>query len=170
MSNDSISTAIYCFLGALAIAIAAQITIPLPYIPITGQSLAVLLVGHFLKSKWAVVAVLLYLLLGIVGIPVFADASAGFDKLLGNSGGFLYGFLAGSYAVGKLSEQAWGKSFPLSLAAMGIGTVIILSIGVAHLSYHIGFGQAIEYGLKPFLAGAFVKIVIGAVIMYWSDK
>ncbi len=170
MHEKFIPSFIYCLLGAIAISIAAQITIPLPQIPITGQSLAVLLVGCFLKSRLAVISVLLYLLLGILGIPVFADATAGFSTLQGNSGGFLYGFIAGAFAVGKFAEVGWGKSFPLSLLAMTIGTAIILSIGVAHLSYHIGFDKAIEYGLKPFIAGAIVKVVLGAVIMYWFSR
>lgn len=165
--HEFIPSFIYVTLGALAIAIAAQITIPLPYIPITGQSLAVLLVACFLKSRLAVFSILLYLLLGILGIPVFAEASSGFSSLQGNSGGFLYGFVAGAFVVGKLSEQDWEKTLPLSIAAMGIGTAIILAIGVAHLSYHIGLENAITYGFLPFIAGALVKIVLGGIVMHY---
>lgn len=169
-SSDLIKSGIYCFLGAVAIGVAAQITIPLPLIPITAQSLVVLLVGYGLKSRLAVIAIVLYLLLGIVGIPVFADASAGWEKIAGNSGGFLYGFIIGAYAVGKLSEQGWAKKIPKSLAAMSIGTAIILLTGVTHLSYYIGWSKAIEYGLQPFIAGAIVKIALGALIMWQAER
>lgn len=143
----------------------AQLTIPLPKIPITGQSLAVLLVGYSLRSQLGLLAVLLYLLMGAIGLPVFADGEAGIAKLWGASGGFLYGFAIAAYVIGLLAERNWDKSFPKSIAAMSIGTALILLFGVLHLSGHIGLEQALQYGFYPFIAGAIVKILIGAAIM-----
>lgn len=169
LNEKFIRSFIYCIIAVITLAIASQITIPLPQIPITAQSLVVLLIGYALKSRLAAIAIVLYLLVGIIGIPVFADATFGLEKLLGNSGGFLYGFVFGAYVVGRLTELGWAETFPKSLIATTIGTAIILSIGVTHLSYHIGFEKAVQYGLRPFIAGAIVKIILGAFIMWMLE-
>ncbi|MEM9990365.1 MAG: biotin transporter BioY [Bacteroidota bacterium] len=157
-------------LAIAAIALSAQLTIPLPLVPITAQSLVVLLVGYVLKSRLAAVAVVGYLLAGSLGLPVFAEATAGVDQLRGNSGGFLYGFIFGAFVVGQCAERAWGHSFFKSFLAMLFGTAIILTFGLVHLSYHIGLEKAIQYGLLPFLIGAFIKIVLGAVLMWQIER
>ncbi|MEZ4887570.1 MAG: biotin transporter BioY [Chitinophagales bacterium] len=152
------------FLAAIFIAIFAQITIPLPYIPITGQSFAVLLVAYLLGWNWGMIAVLLYLFTGAVGFPVFAESASGIAKLKGNSGGFLYGFVFAAFLVGFLAENTIPSSFKKALGIMTLGTAVILFFGVMHLAYHIGFHKALEYGLYPFIGGAVVKIVLGAAI------
>ncbi len=149
-------------LAAIFIAIFAQITIPLPYIPITGQSFAVLLVAYFLGWNRGTIAVLLYLFAGVLGLPVFAEGASGLAKLKGNSGGFLYGFVIAAFVVGYLSEKIEFSTFKKALGIMTLGTAIILFFGVMHLSIHIGFQKALQYGLYPFIAGAVVKIILGA--------
>lgn len=151
-------------IATIFIAIFAQITIPLPYIPITGQSFAVLLVAYILGWKRGTIAVLLYLLAGAMGLPVFAEGSSGIEKLTGKSGGFLYGFVVAAFLVGFLAENTGFSSFKKALGIMAIGTAVILFFGVMHLSMHIGFQKALQDGLYPFIAGAVVKIVFGAVV------
>jgi len=152
------------FLATVFIAVFAQITIPLPYIPITGQSFAVLLVAYLLGWNRGMIAVLLYLFVGAIGLPVFAEGASGIAKLKGNSGGFLYGFVVAAFAVGYLAEKIEVSTFKKALGIMALGTGIILFFGVMHLSIHIGFQKALQYGLYPFIAGAVVKIVLGAGI------
>ncbi|MGB0930380.1 MAG: biotin transporter BioY [Chitinophagales bacterium] len=152
------------FLAAIFIAIFAQITILLPYIPITGQSFAVLLVAYLLGWNRGMIAVLLYLFVGAIGLPVFADGASGIAKLKGNSGGFLYGFVVAAFVVGSLAENTVPSTFKKALGIMALGTAVILFFGVMHLSIHIGFQKALQYGLYPFIAGAVVKIVLGAAI------
>lgn len=148
----------------------AQVTITIPLsesgIPITGQSLAILTTASILKPKNAALVILSYLVLGFSGLPVFADGSSGIEKLWGNSGGFLYGFLiAGtllSYAIRAFSDNKFYRILIFTLLA----TAILLAIGVLHLSVHIGFQKAITYGFLPFWKGGIIKSLLGAMISY----
>jgi biotin transport system substrate-specific component len=161
-------------LGLLLICLGAMVSIDLPWkgggIPITGQSLAVLVVGFVLGRKRALFAIALYLILGVMGFPVFAKGASGIDTLMGGSGGFLYGFLIGGYVCGALQENGFGASFAESLIAMTIGTALILTCGIAQLTYLYGFEKALDYGLIPFWPGAIVKIILGALIIYTIQK
>jgi biotin transport system substrate-specific component len=89
---------------------------------------------------------------------------------MGGSGGFLYGFLVGGYVCGALQENGFRDSFAESLAAMAIGTTLILICGIAQLTYLYGFEKALDYGLIPFWPGAIVKIILGGVIVYYIPK
>ena len=161
-------------LGLLLVCLGAMVSIDLPWkgggIPITGQSLAVLVVGFVLGRKRALFAIPLYLILGVMGFPVFAKGASGIDTLMGGSGGFLYGFLIGGYVCGALQENGFGASFAESLIAMTIGTALILTCGIAQLTYLYGFEKALDYGLIPFWPGAIVKIILGALIIYTIQK
>ena len=161
-------------LGVLVICLGAMIAFNLPLngsdIPITGQSLAVLVIGFVLGRKRALFAIALYLILGVMGFPVFAKGASGIDTLIGGSGGFLYGFLVGGYVCGALQENGFGDSFAECLTAMTIGTVLILVCGIAQLTYLYGLDKALEYGFWPFWPGAIMKIILGAVIVYYMPK
>lgn len=151
------------------IAIFAQITINLPSqtgdIPITGQTFAVLLVGYFLGRKWGTLSVLIYAILGTVGLPIFADGEAGLDVIMGGSGGFIFGFIVGAFLVGWLGELGWKTSFPKSLVAMTLGTFVIICFGVARLTYLYNFENALEWGFYPFIIGGIIKIILGAAVL-----
>tara|TARA_B110000263_G_scaffold8303_1_gene7149 strand:+ start:1393 stop:1935 length:543 start_codon:yes stop_codon:yes gene_type:complete len=161
-------------LGLLLICLGAMVSIDLPWkgggIPITGQSLAVLVVGFVLGRKRGLLVIAIYLIAGLAGLPVFAKGASGIDTLMGGSGGFLYGFLVGGYVCGALQENGFGNSFEESLMAMTIGTALILTSGIAQLTYLYGFEKALDYGLIPFWPGAIVKIILGAVIIYYIPK
>ena len=161
-------------LGVLVICLGAMIAFNLPLngsdIPITGQSLAVLVIGFVLGRKRALFAIALYLILGVMGFPVFAKGASGIDTLIGGSGGFLYGFLVGGYVCGALQENGFGDSFAECLTAMTIGTGLILVCGIAQLTYLYGLDKALEYGFWPFWPGAIMKIILGAVIVYYMPK
>ena len=161
-------------LGVLVICLGAMIAFNLPLsgsdIPITGQSLAVLVIGFVLGRKRALFAIALYLILGVMGFPIFAKGASGIDTLMGGSGGFLYGFLVGGYVCGALQENGFRDSFAESLAAMAIGTTLILICGIAQLTYLYGFEKALDFGLIPFWPGAIVKIILGALIIYTIPK
>ncbi len=139
-------------------------------IPITGQSLAVLVVGFVLGRKRGLLAIAIYLILGLIGLPVFAKGASGIETFMGGSGGFLYGFLVGGYVCGVLQEEGYGRRFLHCLTAMTIGTVIILVFGIAQLTFLYGFEKALQYGFFPFLPGAIVKIILGAAIIYYIPK
>lgn len=157
----------------IAISIAAQITIEVPInngaIPITGQTLAVLLVGYFLGKVWGTIAVLSYVILGALGLPIFADGKAGWAVLTGGSGGYLIGFVVAAYVVGWWKEWARKRNFFSALLNQSIGTIVILVFGVGWLAYLYGMEKGLEYGFYPFWQGAVIKILLGAGVI-WASK
>ncbi len=163
---SSIIRILICIIGVV---IAARITIELPVstttIPISGQSLAVLLACMFLKPWEAFVAMSSYLLLGIMGLPVFADGASGIEKLQGGSGGFLYGFIIVGVFVSILGQKGWRTSFIKAFLAMFLGTALLLFIGNAHLANKYGWAQALEYGFFPFWKGGLIKVLLGASLV-----
>lgn len=156
-------------LSIIFIALFAQITIPVSIsesnIPISGQTFAVLLVAYILHQKHGTIAVGSYVLLGLLGLPIFADGKAGWNVLMGGSGGFLIGFIVAAYVVGLLGKKGWGINFPKSIIAMTIGTAIILFFGVGRLSQLYGWEKGVAYGFYPFWQGAIIKIILGAAIL-----
>ena len=151
--------------GSLIIALSAKIVIPLPFspVPVTGQTLAVLLVGALYGSKRGSLAVLAYLAEGIAGLPVFA-MGGGILYLAGPTGGYLSGFVLGAYITGFLSERGWDRSVPFTLCAMLIGNIAIFFCGVFWLFQFIG-SKALVVGIIPFIPGGIVKTVIAAAIL-----
>lgn len=161
-------------LTVLYVALLAQITVSLPInnyeIPISGQTFAVLTAAFFLSRPLAVISMLLYLGLGILGLPVFAEASSGWSVITGGSGGFLIGFVAAAYFAAFAAEKGWGASIGKALSAMTIGTLIIMLFGIAQLSYQFDFPKALEWGFYPFIPGAIVKIILGALLVYYIGQ
>ena len=155
--------------GSAFVAVSAQISIPLPFtpVPITGQTLAVLLVGAVLGSKRGAIALMAYLIEGIIGIPVFAGGTGGIGKLLGPTGGYLIGFIASSYLVGLLSEKGWDKSYRGSILAMGVGNAAIYLFGIPWLMVVTGVSLkgALFMGFLPFVPGDAVKLLIASIAM-----
>ena len=153
----------------LFIALFAQLSIAVPIgesdIPITGQTFAVLLSAYWLKQKWGTIAVSVYVLLGALGLPIFADAKAGLDVLTGGSGGFLIGFIVAAYVMGYLGKKDWQASLTKSIVAMTVGTIIILLFGVGRLTMLYDIDRGLAYGFYPFWKGAIIKVLLGAVVL-----
>ncbi|MEP6639225.1 MAG: biotin transporter BioY [Chloroflexota bacterium] len=154
--------------GALLIYLTARIAIPVPGspIPITGQTFGVLLVGGALGFRRGLIAVALYVLLGIVGLPFFAEGKGGLAIIWGASGGYLVGFVVAGAVVGRLAELGWDRKLGGALGAMIVGSVIIYAIGLPWLKTVEGLtiGQTIEQGLTPYLLGDTLKLILAAVL------
>ncbi|WP_159038583.1 biotin transporter BioY [Brumimicrobium mesophilum] len=138
-------------------------------IPVTGQTLAVLLVAYVLGLKEGTITILLYLIIGLVGLPVFADGGNGISAFTGNSGGYLIGFLFGGILTGFLSER-FRNTFVNSLLAAFSGTCVILLFGVTRLAFNLGISDAVTYGFNPFVLGGIVKILIGGLLGWLIKK
>ena len=149
---------------SLILILSAKIKVDLYPVPMTLQPLAVLMIAMLCGRYIAVSAVSLYLLQGMVGIPVFAYGG-GLPYLLGPTGGFLFGFLFASILIGDLADRGWGKSVFKSVSAMFIGLLIIYICGVFQLSILKGFDFAIINGLKPFIIGDLYKLVLAALLL-----
>ncbi|WP_371195318.1 biotin transporter BioY [Glaciecola sp. SC05] len=162
--------------GAAVIALSAQLPLQVPLldtdIPGTWQTFAVLVFAYANRPVVAILAVVLYLLLGILGLPVFAEGSSGFSVLIGNTGGYLYGFVIGAGLISYIGRQYPQRGIFNAIIAMTVGTITILLFGVVHLSVSIGINQALTYGLYPFVLGALIKIVLGAAVfpVFYSIK
>src|SRR3990170_4107237 len=113
--------------ASLFVAAAAQISVPLWFtpVPITGQTLGVLLTGAALGSRRGALALLLYLIEGAIGLPVFAGGAAGFARILGPTGGYLLALPLAAGIVGSLAERGWDRRLPLAALAMIIGNLVI---------------------------------------------
>lgn len=153
--------------GSLVVGLSAQIALPLAFspVPITGQTLAVLLVGALMGRVRGGVVMLLYLAEGVAGLPVFAGGGAGAAHLLGPTGGYLVGFVAAATVTGYLAERGWDRRFGTTLAAMLLGTVAIYAVGLTWLGLFTGTENLLAMGLYPFVPGAIVKIIVAAALV-----
>lgn len=171
--TQSLATSfVIAIVGSVLLALLARLSIPVPFspVPITGQTLGVLLLSGMLGSRLATMTVLIYLFEGAIGIPVFAGGALGLLYLLGPTGGYLLGFVIAAYLVGFLTEKGWNNKFSTTILSMTLGTAIILAFGVSWLSITAGLLNAINIGLIPYLPGAAIKISIAATIIYSSSK
>ncbi len=153
--------------GSAFVALAARIAIPLPFtpVPITGQTLAVLMVGALLGSKRGALSLLLYLLEGAAGLPVFAGGTSNLYRLFGPTGGYLFGFVAAAFVTGWLAERHWDRKFWSNFLAMLIGNIIIYVFGLPWLARFIGMERVLVAGLYPFIPGDLVKLVIATLAL-----
>ena len=150
--------------GVLFLAAMAQIAIPVPGspVPVTGQTLGVLLIGTTYGSGLGVATFVMYLLAGIAGAPVFAGASFGFEKITGATGGYLIGMMVATYLLGLLAKRRLDQRFLTSLPSMLFSTLIIFSFGLLWLHHFTGkdWAWTIAAGLTPFIVGEAIKIAI----------
>lgn len=169
-ANQTTAFWLKTLIGANLIALFAQISIPLPYVPITGQTLALTVIGFALGRKAATAAVLCYLAEGIVGLPVFANGAAGLGVLLGPSGGYLLGFIPTAYVLGYFSDKGVLHSVPKSLIVALSATLITFVFGLAQLSFFVPADKLLEFGLYPFIAGGVVKAVLASALVIPSYR
>lgn len=157
--------------GSVLLAAAAQIAIRLPGnpVPVTGQTLGVLLVGACLGARRGTAAVLLYLAYGAAGLPVFAGASGGLALLSTSAatGGYLVGFVPAAFVVGALAERKWDRRPLTALPAMVLGEVVIFAVGVTWLAgaLNVSVGAAVGLGLTPFLLGEGLKLAVATGLL-----
>ena len=152
--------AILAVLGSLAVAAAAQVNVPMIPVPMTLQSLAVLVIGAAYGSRLGAATLALYALEGAIGLPVFAEFKSG---VMLASFGYVLGFIAAAYVVGYLAERGWDRSPLKMFAAMMLGAAVIYVPGLIWLSAWIGAAKAVEFGLLPFIAGDVVKAAVAAL-------
>lgn len=152
-------------LFAAIIGVMAQITIPLPLVPITGQTLAIGLAATILGSRYGTISVILYLIIGSTGVPIFAEFSGGISKLIGPTGGFLVGFIPATFVIGYYVEK-FGFTYRNAIIANIIGMLITLAFGTAWLkiSAQLSWTAALASGFTPFLIVGILKAVLASWI------
>jgi biotin transport system substrate-specific component len=153
--------------GTLFIAALAQIAIPVPGspVPVTGQTLAVYLIGTTYGARLGFATFATYLVAGIAGAPVFAPAATqGLARLTGATGGYLIGMLIAVLILGALADRKADQKFKTSFPALIFGSVIVFAFGLIWLnvSLNLTWSQTISAGLTPFIFGEVIKIAITA--------
>jgi biotin transport system substrate-specific component len=162
--------------GAAFVAVLAQVAVPLPFtpVPITGQTLGVLLVGAAYGPTMGAATLGLYLLWGAAGLPVFApnpDGSheTGFAVLsfAGATGGYLWGFVVSAGVVGWLATHGWDRSVRSAIGAMFLGEVVLYLVAIPWLmlAIDVPLGRALELGLAPFVVGDTLKLLLAARLL-----
>ena len=152
---------------SLLTALCARVVIPLPFtpVPITAQTFAVLLTGAALGAQRGAAAIGLYVLEGLLGLPVFAGGATGLSRLLGPTGGYLLGFIAAAYLTGTLAERGWDRTVRFAAAAMAAGNLVVYLFGVPWLALFLGWPKAVTGGFLPFIPGDLVKLAAAAVVL-----
>ncbi|MCD4810543.1 MAG: biotin transporter BioY [Methanosarcinales archaeon] len=158
---------VYASLFAALTAVGAFIKIPIPIspVPITLQVFFVLLAGLVLGSRWGGTSMVVYVMLGIIGLPVFSGGSSGLGILLGPTGGYIIGFVAGAFVTGLIYNKA-NDSKTATIGAMIGGLAMIYLLGVMQLSFvaNMTLQQAVAVGMLPFLIGDAIKIVAALIV------
>lgn len=150
-------------IGAAIIAILAQVTIPLPLVPITGQTLAIGLVVTILGMRTGVLSVIIYILIGAVGMPVFSGMSGGLGIVVGPTGGYIVGFLPSAIIMG-LYMRKFGVTISQAIVANLIGMVVTLVFGTIWLKIvaDLTWTAAFMGGVAPFIIVGVIKAVLAA--------
>jgi biotin transport system substrate-specific component len=153
--------------------VAAQVSVPLPFtpVPFTLQPMVVLLGGAALGSRLGMSSQILYLAIGLAGLPVFAASPVlpqGFGRLLGPTGGYLMSYPIAAFVAGSLAERGFDRRYLTSVVAMAAGLAIIFTCGVAWMAFgtpNLGLSTAVRTGLIPFIPADIIKICLAATVL-----
>ena len=153
------------FAGTIALTLAAKTKFPFYPVPMTLQSMVVLMIGAAYGLRLGAATLMLYIGEGLAGLPVFAGVGAGPAYMAGVTGGYLAGFLAAATIIGFLVERGWARSWPSLLGAMLFGQAAIYALGLSWFAALLGWEKAIAGGLAPFyLADSFKTLLACALV------
>tara|TARA_Y100000590_G_C15316712_1_gene862321 strand:- start:27 stop:608 length:582 start_codon:yes stop_codon:yes gene_type:complete len=158
-SNVILKNIILVVLGTVILTISAKIQIPFWPVPMTMQTYVVLVISMIYGFRLSIITLIVYLLEGALGIPVFAKGG-GLLYLTGPTAGYLYGMLLASGVIGYYSERGFNKSIVNSIPLLLLGINIIFIFGIVYLGSIIGFEKALIAGLLPFIPSEFFKIAL----------
>jgi len=153
--------------GSLLVGISAQIRVYMPFspVPVTGQTFVVLMLGALLGSYRGGLTMLMYLVEGVLGLPVFTGVT-GVAALFGPTGGYLVGFVVAAYLVGRLAELGWDRHVTTTVAAMLIGDAVLLAFGFVWLTLLLAdVRMAFIAGVVSFIPGDILKIALAAAVL-----
>lgn len=151
--------------AVLVLAALSRVSIPLQPIPVTGQTLGVLIIGIMLGRKRALTAILTYLAMGIVGFPVFANGAFSLATLIGPTGGYLLGFIPAAFVIGFLGDKGWYNKMYTAIAALVLGHAIIFALGLLWLANFTGWNAVLATGFIPFVPGAVIKTLVACALI-----
>lgn len=166
MNNNHIRMQVLCALFAAFCAVCSQLTIPIQPVPITLGTFAVLLAGGFLGSRYGLMSIVIYLLLGAAGVPVFSMMRSGISVIMGPAGGFIIGFAVMAFVTGLISEN-FGYDFKTMVLASLCGTLGCYILGISWFIFLTGTGiwSAFILCMLPFLPGDLAKILLASFLV-----
>lgn len=168
-TNRAVRNIVLAIVGTLALTISAKIQIPFFPVPMTLQTLVVLMIGMTFGPRLGVATLILYLAEGAVGLPVFAgtpEKGIGMAYIFGPTGGFLLGFVIAAGACGWLAQRGWDRNVLKTALALIIGNALIYVPGLLWLGVILGFDKPIlAWGLAPFIAGDIFKLALASIIL-----
>lgn len=170
MSKDSLRSVFQVLGASLFLAFCAQIALPLGFtpVPLSMQTLGVMLVGAFLGKRKGALAVLAYLAEGSLGFPVFAGGAGGILRFVGPTAGYLLGFVVQAYLVGWWVERRESHKVGKTLSILALSFLVQLGCGTLWLSSFVGLGSALSLGMYPFIMGETLKAI--GVACYLKKK
>lgn len=153
--------------GVAFLALLAQLRLQIGPVPVTGQTLGVLLLGAAYGARLGALSAGAYALLGVAGLPLFAGGGSGAAYLLGPTGGYLVGFVVAAALLGALAERGWDRTYLRAALAMLAATVVIYLLGVSWLTAALGgdLKQALAVGLAPFVVGDLIKLGVAMTLL-----
>jgi biotin transport system substrate-specific component len=154
-------------LGTALLTLSAKVNLPLPYVPMTLQTLVVLMIGAAYGWRLGSATMLAYLAEGAIGLPVFASPIGGVQHLVGPTAGYLFGFVGAAFVTGWLAERGWDRSVLRLFVAMALGHLLILAAGFGWLAFGVKLGieKAWLVGIAPFIAASLIKNALGAALV-----
>ena len=151
--------------GSLLLAVSAKVQVPFYPVPLTLQTLVVLLIGAALGARLAAASVALYLIEGLAGLPVFAGAVAGPLYMAGPTGGFLVGFLPAAALIGFAADRRWDRSWIRLLASLSLGHAVVFVFGFFWLAQFVGAEKAFAAGVAPFALATVLKTLLAVALI-----
>ncbi|MFD2760454.1 biotin transporter BioY [Lentibacillus juripiscarius] len=164
-SKSKLRAIILCGIFAAVTAVLAQIEVPLPIVPISGQTLAVGLTATIIGSRYGAIAMICYALLGAVGLPVFAGFKGGAQVLVGPTGGYIFGFIVTAFVTGFILEKT-KYNITMAMVANTVGMIITLIFGAVQLKIvlDMSWNQALAAGVYPFIVVGIIKAYLASWI------
>jgi biotin transport system substrate-specific component len=165
MPVEKLRMVVLASLVAALTAVGAYIYVPIGSVPIILSTLFVILSGLLLGSRWGLTSMALYLLVGAIGLPVFAGGKGGFAHFMGPTGGYLFGYLVASWITGFISERSPGRMI-LDIFAVIIGSLALYAMGVPWLKMvaQMSWTKALMVGVFPFLIGDAIKASVVVIL------
>jgi biotin transport system substrate-specific component len=161
--------AVLVTLGVLFTALLAQVSVPVygSPVPVTGQTLAVVLTAASLGPVRGIAVQVVYILAALVGLPFYSEASGGWDVVVGATGGYVFGFIPAAFLIGLAARHGADRRFLTSVPLFVAGQAVVFAVGVPWLALSTGMtaGQALEAGFYPFILGGLVKAAVAAAVL-----
>jgi biotin transport system substrate-specific component len=167
-NQTSIRGLVYAALFGALTAAGAFIVIPLPPVPITAQTFFMNVAAILLGGPLGALSQLIYIMLGVMGVPVFAGGKAGLGVLFGPTGGYLVGFIVAAFVIGTVNRFRSNPGVAWNVFSMLVGMLLIYLPGVGWLSWtaKLSFSKALAVGVLPFIPGDFLKIALAALVSF----